>query len=181
LILFLPTIDTSYNITLIPSLSSFMHINWCIIHYNWYHLSMHNKSLLIMGVLIFISIHAQYCEIIINHGGSNFHGFRGSLWLWKLKSNEVQFSLHHRNRRQSNLQTLMGTGTNVLWTYFYSSTPIFVVSTKCSFWSCIPYKKFESKNLNGLGWNRNASYFFSTWMEIGQSEDRILISINLWM
>ena len=35
------------------------------------------------------------------------------------------------------------------------------------FWSCIPYKKLESKNLNGLGWNRNASYFFSTWMELG--------------
>ena len=35
------------------------------------------------------------------------------------------------------------------------------------FWSCIPYKKLESKNLNGLGWNRNASYFFSTWMEPG--------------
>jgi hypothetical protein len=49
------------------------------------------------------------------------------------------------------------------------------------FWSCIPYKKLESKNLNGLGWNRNASYFFSTWMEIDQSEERILISINLWM
>ena len=53
------------------------------------------------------------------------------------------------------------------------------------FWSCIPYKKLESKNLNGLGWNRNASYFSfnldGTWMEIGQSEDRILISINLWM
>jgi hypothetical protein len=32
---------------------------------------------------------------------------------------------------------------------------------------CIPYKKLESKNLNGLGWNRNASYFFSTWMELG--------------
>ena len=29
------------------------------------------------------------------------------------------------------------------------------------------YKKLESKNLNGLGWNRNASYFFSTWMELG--------------
>ena len=28
------------------------------------------------------------------------------------------------------------------------------------FCSCIPYKKLESKNLNGLGWNRNASYFF---------------------
>ena len=45
------------------------------------------------------------------------------------------------------------------------------------------YKKLESKNLNGLGWNRNASYFFSnldgTWMEIDQSENRILISINL--
>jgi hypothetical protein len=27
------------------------------------------------------------------------------------------------------------------------------------FWSCIPYKKLESKDLNGLGWNRNASYF----------------------
>jgi hypothetical protein len=53
------------------------------------------------------------------------------------------------------------------------------------FWSCIPYKKLESKNLNGLGWNRNASYFSfnldGTWMEIDQSEDRILISINLWM
>jgi hypothetical protein len=35
------------------------------------------------------------------------------------------------------------------------------------FWSCIPYKKLESKTLNGLGWNRNASYFFSTWMEPG--------------
>jgi hypothetical protein len=22
----------------------------------------------------------------------------------------------------------------------------------------MPYKKLESKNLNGLGWNRNASY-----------------------
>jgi hypothetical protein len=41
------------------------------------------------------------------------------------------------------------------------------------------YKKLESKNLNGLGWNRNASYFFSTWMENDQSENRILISINL--
>ena len=53
------------------------------------------------------------------------------------------------------------------------------------FWSCIPSKKLESKNLNGLGWNRNASYFSfnldGTWMEIDQSEDRILISINLWM
>jgi hypothetical protein len=48
------------------------------------------------------------------------------------------------------------------------------------FWSCIPYKKLESKNLNGLGWNRNASYFFPTWMEIGQSEDRILISIKFF-
>jgi hypothetical protein len=35
------------------------------------------------------------------------------------------------------------------------------------FWSCIPYKKLESKNLNGLGWNGNASYLFSTWMELG--------------
>jgi hypothetical protein len=28
------------------------------------------------------------------------------------------------------------------------------------FWSCIPYKKLESKSLNRLGWNRNASYFW---------------------
>ena len=52
-----------------------------------------------------------------------------------------------------------------------------------SFLMCIPYKKLESKNLNELGWNRNASYFSfnldGTWMEIDQSEDRILISINL--
>ena len=36
------------------------------------------------------------------------------------------------------------------------------------FWSCIPYKKLESKNLNGLGWNRNASYFF----QLGWNLDR---------
>jgi hypothetical protein len=29
------------------------------------------------------------------------------------------------------------------------------------------YKKLESKNLNGLGWNGNASNFFSTWMKLG--------------
>jgi hypothetical protein len=26
---------------------------------------------------------------------------------------------------------------------------------------------YHTRNLNGLGWNRNASYFFSTWMELG--------------
>ena len=25
---------------------------------------------------------------------------------------------------------------------------------------------YHTRNLNGLGWNRNASYFFSTWMEL---------------
>ena len=59
-----------------------------------------------------------------------------------------------------------------------------------SFASKSPFKFLEFKffdrvyqNLNGLGWNRNASYFSfnldRTWMEIDQSEDRILISINL--
>ena len=49
-----------------------------------------------------------------------------------------------------------------------------------SFASKSPFKFFyhESKNLNGLGWNRNASYFSfnldGTWMEIDQSEDRII-------
>jgi len=56
-----------------------------------------------------------------------------------------------------------------------------------SFASKSPFKFFDrvyhTRNLNGLGWNRNASYFSlnldGTWMEIDQSEDRILISINL--
>ena len=34
----------------------------------------------------------MYCEIIINRGVLIFRGFRGSLKLHKLKSNEIQFS-----------------------------------------------------------------------------------------
>ena len=35
---------------------------------------------------------ASYIEVINNRGVLSFHGFRGSLKLRKLKSNEIQFS-----------------------------------------------------------------------------------------
>ena len=59
-----------------------------------------------------------------------------------------------------------------------------------SFASKSPFKFFDrvyhTRNLNqktwtDLDWIEMHPIFFSTWMEIGQSEDRILISINLWM